>query len=158
MPQEIKKTAIRHTLQLGRNAAYHLARKDAVSVIVDLMPGRTDEELVDFLETHWGIFGHRTVADSLAGILNKKLIPVLLKEAGIDEQSQLLCQDLSWKTKKKFYRLLKRWEFKVTDTNSFTNAQTTAGGIDTEELKVGTLESKLVPGLYLAGEVRMVLD
>ncbi|RED57914.1 MULTISPECIES: aminoacetone oxidase family FAD-binding enzyme [Cohnella] len=140
-------------LQLGRNAAYHLARRDAVSVIVDLMPGRTEEELVDFLEIHWGIFGHRTVVDSFIGIFHKKLVPVLLKEAGIDQQPYLLCQDLSWKTKKKFYRILKHWEFIVTDTNGFANAHATAGGIDTTELIEGTLESKLVPGLYLAGEV-----
>jgi hypothetical protein len=140
-------------LQLSRKAAYNLGRGESVTLSVELMPGRTEDEIVEFLETHWGIFGHRTVADSLIGIINKKLIPVLLKEAGIDQQLHLLCQDLSWKTKKIFYRIMKRWEFKVTDTNSFTNAQTTAGGIDTTELIEGTLESKLVPGLYLAGEV-----
>lgn len=140
-------------LQLGRTAAYHLARGDAVTVSVDLMPSRTDEELIDFLDMHWGIFGHRTVANSFIGILNKKLTPVLLKEAGIDQQPNLLCQDLSWKAKAIFYRILKHWEFKVTDTNGFANAQTTAGGIDTTELNAGTLESKLMPGLYLAGEV-----
>lgn len=140
-------------LQLSRKAAYNLGIGESVTLSVDLMPERTEEELIDFLEIHWGIFGHRTVADSLIGIVSKKLIPVLLKEAGIDQQLHLLCQDLSWKTKKIFYKILKRWEFKVTDTNSFTNAQTTAGGIDTTELIEGTLESKLVPGLYLAGEV-----
>ncbi|WP_246120438.1 NAD(P)/FAD-dependent oxidoreductase [Cohnella terricola] len=140
-------------LQLSRKAAFQLAKEESVILSVDLMPGRTEEEVVDFLETRWGVFGHRTVADSFIGIINRKLIPILLKEAGIDQEPHLLCQDLSWKTKKKFYRLLKQWEFKVTDTNSFTNAQTTAGGIDTTELKEGTLESKLVPGLYLAGEV-----
>ncbi|GAA3403237.1 aminoacetone oxidase family FAD-binding enzyme [Paenibacillus hodogayensis] len=140
-------------LQLSRKAAYHLAIGDSVTVTVDLMPGRTDEQLVEFLDTHWGIFGHRTIVDSFIGILHKKLVPVLLKEAGIDQQPHLLCQDLSWKTKKIFYRILKRWEFKVTDTNGFANAQTTAGGIGTTELIEGTLESKLVPGLYLAGEV-----
>lgn len=140
-------------LQLSRKAAYQLARGETVILSLDLMPDRTEEEVVDFLDTHWGTFGHRTVAASLIGILNKKLIPVLLKEAGIDQEPNLLCQDLSWKTKNILYRLMKRWDFKVTDTNGFTNAQTTAGGIDTTELKEGTLESKLVPGLYLAGEV-----
>lgn len=140
-------------LQLSRKAAYNLGKGESVTLSVELMPDRTEEEIVDFLETHWGIFGHRTVANSLVGIINKKLIPILLKEAGIDQQPHLLCQDLSWKTKKIFYKIMKRWEFKVTDTNSFTNAQTTAGGIDTTELTEGTLESKLVPGLYLAGEV-----
>ncbi|WP_274362855.1 NAD(P)/FAD-dependent oxidoreductase [Paenibacillus thermotolerans] len=140
-------------LQLSRKAAYHLAKKQSVTVSVDLMPGRTEEEVVEFLEMNWETFAHRTVAESFVGFLHKKLIPVLLKEAGIDQQPNLLCQDLSWNTKGIFYRLLKRWEFKVTDTNSFENAQATAGGINTKELVEGTLESKLVPGLYLAGEV-----
>lgn len=140
-------------LQLSRKAAYRLARGEQVLLSLELMPDRSEEEIVDFLETHWAMFGHRTVAAAFIGILNKKLIPVLLKEAGIDQEPNLLCQDLSWKTKKILCRLMKRWDFPVTDTNGFTNAQTTAGGIDTTELKKGTLESKLVPGLYLAGEV-----
>lgn len=140
-------------LQLSREASVHLAKGDLVSVAVDLMPGRTEEEVVDFLDMHWGIFGHRTVADSFIGILHKKLTPVLLKEARIDKQPNLLCQDLSWRAKAVFYRILKHWEFPVTDTNGFANAQTTAGGIDTAELIEGTLESRLVPGLYFAGEV-----
>ncbi|HEY4432663.1 MAG TPA: aminoacetone oxidase family FAD-binding enzyme [Paenibacillus sp.] len=140
-------------LQLSRKAAYHLARGENVTLSVDLMPGRTEEEVVEFLGMHWETFGHRTVADALVGIFNKKLVSVLLKETGIDQQPVLLCQDLSMKTKGKFNRIMKRWEFKVTDTNGFTNAQVTAGGIDTTELVEGTLESKLVPGLYLAGEV-----
>jgi predicted Rossmann fold flavoprotein len=140
-------------LGLSRKAAYHLARKEAVTLSVDLMPGYTKEELVEFLEMNWNTFAHRTVAESFIGFLHKKLIPVLLKEAGIDEQPDLLCMDLSWKVKGIFYRILKRWEFKVIGTNSFETAQVTAGGIDTTELALGTLESKLVPGLYLAGEV-----
>lgn len=141
------------TLKLSRKAAYHLARGEAVTVSIDLMPNRTEEEVVEFLDMHWETFGHRTVADSLVGIFNKKLVTAMLKEAGIDQQPNLLCQDLSSKTKKVFCRLLKSWEFKVVDTNGFANAQVTAGGIDTMEIVEGTLESKLVPGLYLAGEV-----
>lgn len=140
-------------LQLSRVASYNLAQDKSVVISVDLMPSRSEEEVVDFLETHWGTFGYRTVSDSFIGIINKKLIPVILKEAGINLQPNLLCQDLMWKTKKKIFRIMKRWEFIVTGTNSFTFAQTTAGGIDTLEINKRTLESKLVPGLYLAGEV-----
>jgi len=140
-------------LQLSRKAAYELKKGEDVTLSLEIMPERTEDEVVDFLENHWAMFGHRTVAASFIGILNRKLIPVLMKEAGIDHEPNLLCQDLSWKTKKILYRLMKQWDFKVVDTNGFNNAQTTAGGIDTRELKPGTLESKLVPGLYLAGEV-----
>jgi len=140
-------------LQLSRIASVHLARGDSVTVSVDLMPSRTEEEVIEFLEMNWGTFAHRKVAESFTGFLHKKLIPVLLKEADIDQEPNLLCQDLSWKTKGIFYKLLKQWEFKVTDTHSFENAQSTTGGIATKELVADTLESKLVPGLYLAGEV-----
>lgn len=140
-------------LQLGRKAAVHLAKGDSVSLQIDLMPNRTEEEVIEFLENNWATFAHRTVAESFTGFLHKKLISVLLKEAKIDQEPDLLCQDLSWKTKKIFYKLLKCWEFKVTETQSFELAQATAGGIATKELDANTLESKLVPGLYLAGEV-----
>ncbi|WP_052676041.1 NAD(P)/FAD-dependent oxidoreductase [Paenibacillus sp. IHBB 10380] len=139
-------------LQLSRVASSKLAQDESVVISVDLMPDRSREEVIDFLEMHWGTFGHRTVADFFIGIINKKLIPILLKEAGINDQPNLLCQDLMWKTKKIFYRLMKHWEFVVTGTNNFTFAQTTVGGIDTTEINKGTLESKLVSGLYFAGE------
>ncbi|GIO41370.1 BaiN/RdsA family NAD(P)/FAD-dependent oxidoreductase [Paenibacillus apis] len=140
-------------LQLGRKAAVHLAKGDSVTVQIDLMPNRTEEEVVEFLDTNWATFAHRTVAESFTGFLHKKLTSVLLKEAKIDQEPGLLCQELSGKTKKIFYKLLKCWEFKVTETQSFELAQATAGGIATKELDANTLESKLVPGLYLAGEV-----
>ncbi|MOA03138.1 hypothetical protein D3C78_1226250 [compost metagenome] len=140
-------------LQLSREASYNLAHGKSVSLSVDLMPARTEEEVIDFLEMHWGTFGHRAVTESFIGIINKKLIPVLMKEACIDHQPNLLCQDLSWKTRKVLHRIMKKWDFIVTGTNNFTYAQTTAGGIDTSEIHKGILESKLVSGLYFAGEV-----
>lgn len=140
-------------LQLSRKAASHLAKGEKVTLSIDMMPERTEEEVVEFLDTHWGMFGHRTAAASFNGIINKKLIPILLKEAGIDQEPNLLCQDLPWKAKSILYRLMKQWEFPVTDTNGFDHAQTTGGGIDTAEIQEGTLESKLVPGLFFAGEV-----
>ncbi|MGM1048914.1 MAG: NAD(P)/FAD-dependent oxidoreductase [Bacillota bacterium] len=140
-------------LQLSRIAAVHLSRGDSVTLSIDLMPSRTKEEVIEFLEMNWGTFAHRPVAESFIGFLHKKLIPVLLKEARIDQEPNLLCQDISWKTKGIFYKILKRWDFKVTDTHSFEKAQATTGGIVTKDLFADTLESKLVPGLYFAGEV-----
>lgn len=139
-------------LQLSRTASYHLHKKDPVTIVVDMMHNRSEQELQDFLETHWGIFGHRSVADSLLGIIHKRIIPVLLKEAGI-EQIHKPCWELQWKEKRNLLKLLKHWEFKVTDTNKFANSQVTAGGIDTREVDEHTLESKLIPRLYFAGEI-----
>lgn len=139
-------------LSLSRVASLHLKQGAGIHIAVDMMPGKTEKELEDFLENHWGLFGHRSAHDAFVGIVHKKLIPTLLKEAGVSELHKP-CWDLDWKEKKTLLRLLKNWEFPVTDTNSFTNAQVTAGGIDTADVNPETLESKLVPGLYLAGEV-----
>jgi predicted Rossmann fold flavoprotein len=139
-------------LSLSRTASRHLSGRDPVTLKVDMMPGRSDEELEQFLEAHWGVFGHRSVLDSLLGIINKKLIPVLLKEAGV-ENIHKPCWELSWKEKRGIYKSIKHREASITDTNSFNNAQVTAGGIDTRDVDPATLESKLVPGLYFAGEI-----
>lgn len=139
-------------LQLSRTASYNLSKKKDVKIKVDILPNYPIEDLENFLETHWSLFGHRSITDSLIGIINKKLIPVLLKEAGLSNIHKP-CWELDWKEKKSIYALLKTWEFKVIDTNSFSNAQVTAGGIDTREVDPETLQSLLVPGLYFAGEV-----
>jgi predicted Rossmann fold flavoprotein len=139
-------------LQLSRTASYNLSKKREVKIKIDMLPNLSIEDLENFLETHWSLFGHRSITDSLIGIVNKKLIPILLREAGLSDIHKP-CWELDWKEKKGIYTLLKAWEFKVVDTNSFSNAQVTAGGVDTREVDPETLQSKLVPGLYFAGEV-----
>jgi predicted Rossmann fold flavoprotein len=139
-------------LQLSRTAAYMLSKHKDVLIRIDMLPHMSPNDLESFLETHWAMFGHRTVTDSFIGIINKKLIPILLKEAGI-ENIHKPCWELEWNEKKNIYSLLKSWEFSVTDTNSYSNSQVTAGGVDTREVDSETLESKLVSGLYFAGEI-----
>jgi len=84
--------------------------------------------------------------------VNKKLLPVILREAGIRDIHRP-CFELTVIEKKKLYRIMKAWSFEVYDTNSFKNAQVTAGGVDTKEVDPDTLESKIIPNLYFAGEV-----
>lgn len=139
-------------LQLSRIASYNLSRKKNVKLKLDIIHNMSEDELVSFLETHFAIFGHRSLSDAFIGIINKKMIPILLKEAGITD-IHVPCFNLEWKQKQKLISLLKDWTFEVCDTNSFVNSQVTAGGINTRELNDKTLESKLVPGLYVAGEI-----
>ena len=139
-------------LQLSRTAAYALKTKNKVLLKIDLMNTFSIEALIDFFENHWATFSYRSVYDSLIGILNKKLIPILLKEAGIISIHKP-CSDLEWEEKKNILKLLKEWEFEITATNSFNDAQITAGGIDAVDINKETLESKLIPNLYFAGEI-----
>jgi predicted Rossmann fold flavoprotein len=139
-------------LQLSRAASYGLCKNNKVSLKIDMLPTINSEDLKEFLENHWSVFGSRSVHDSFIGIINKKIIPVILKEAKIEDIHKP-CWDLDWKEKSAIYALLKQWEFEVSGNNSFANAQVTAGGINTKEVNAETLESNIVPGLFFAGEI-----
>ena len=139
-------------LQLSRIASYYLSKKNSVILKVDMLPNISKEILIETLENHWGTFSYRSVFDSFIGILNKKIIPILLKEANIKDIYKP-CYDLNWKEKIVIFNLLKEWTFNVTDTNSFNNAQVTAGGVDTLEVNPSTLESKISQNLFFCGEI-----
>lgn len=139
-------------LQLSRAASYGLSKNNKVSLKIDMLPNITSENLKEFLENHWSVFGSRSVHDSFIGIINKKMIPIILKEAKIEDIHKP-CWDLNWKEKNAIYTLLKQWEFEVSGNNSFSNAQVTAGGVNTKEVNPKTLESNIVPGLFFAGEI-----
>ncbi len=117
-----------------------------------MMSNFSKDELKGFLENHFGTYSYRSVHDALIGIINKKIIPIILKEANIDNIHKP-CWSLEWEEKEMLLSLLKEWTFKVSGTNSFDNAQVTAGGIDTKEVHENTLQSKIVPNLYFAGEI-----
>jgi len=112
-------------------------RKD-VSVAVDLVPSLNKEQLTSRLQNRKK---ERAFADEmLVGILPNKLC-VALK--GLFEQNDV---DTA-------VNYLKDIRFKVSGTRSWNEAEFTAGGIKVNEVKLGTLESKLQQGIYFAGEV-----
>lgn len=139
-------------LQISRIASCNLYSKKNVNISIDMIPNINKEELEILLENHWGYFSYRSVHNSLIGIINKKIIPILLKEAKVSNIHKP-CSDLEWYEKKNIINLLKNWTFNVIDTNSFNDAQITVGGIDTKEINPKTLESKIIKNLYFAGEV-----
>lgn len=139
-------------LQISREASYWHSKGRDVKIVVDMMPTKSMDDVENFLEGHFAIFSHRKVIDSLIGVINKKLIPILLKEAGISDLHKP-CYELTWKEKKQLFSLMKSWEFKCIGTNGFQAAQVTAGGVNTKDVNPKTLESKLVDNLYFCGEI-----
>lgn len=139
-------------LQISRIASYALSKGKKVNIVIDMMPNLNKEDLIEFLENHWGLFNYRSVFTSFIGLINKKIIPILLKEASINNIHKP-CFELQWQEKQKIFDLLKNWTFTVYDTNSFKNSQVTAGGVDTKEVNLKTLQSKIVKNLFFAGEI-----
>lgn len=139
-------------LQISALASQATNTGKKTEVVVDLMPNYTKDELIDFLECHFAILSHRPILNAFIGVINKKIIPVLLKECGITDL-HMPCYELSWKEKNKLIQTLKSWKFTCTGTNDFNQAQVTIGGVTASEINPDTLESKIVPNLHFAGEI-----
>ena len=139
-------------LQLSRIASKALLNNQKIKLKVDMMPNKSVEEVGNFLYGHLAIFSHRSISTALVGIINKKLIPILLKDVGIYNINTPCC-DLEWENKDLLIKRFKEWDFFCTETNGFNNAQLTAGGINTKEVKETTLESKIIKDLYFSGEI-----
>lgn len=139
-------------MQLSAYASKALSNNSKVTLKVDMFPDKSDEEIENFLASHLSIFNYREISSALIGVINKKLIPTILKDCGIKD-IHTPCINIDWKYINKLIRKFKCWEFDCIGTNGFNNAQVTVGGIDTSQVNSSTLESKLVKNLYLCGEV-----
>ena len=93
----------------------------------------------------------RDAGDFMAGIFNKKLADLLLKYARIKSDFPV-CRVTEVQIKK-LADLIRAFEMPVLAVNPFEQAQTCAGGVSTSEVSPKTMESKLVPDLYFAGEL-----
>ncbi|MDD7796261.1 NAD(P)/FAD-dependent oxidoreductase [Clostridium sp. 'White wine YQ'] len=139
-------------LQLSALASRAIYEGKSVDILIDMNPEASHTDVDNFLQGHLSIFSHRKISDALIGIVNKKLIPTLLKEASVDNFHKP-AWELSWQEKSKLISLMKEWKFKCIGTNGFNNAQVTIGGVDTRDVNEESLESKLVSGLYFIGEI-----
>lgn len=137
--------------QISRFAAVALAAQCRVTVLIDFLPSKSIDDTGRFLAARKTRMARRDCADFLTGVLNKKLAYVLLKRSGIS--LHLKTGELKPEQLERLRGQLKSFEAVVTATNSFEQAQVCCGGVNTREVRPDTLESKLVPGLFLAGEL-----
>lgn len=139
------------SFQLSRYAAKAIADGKKAEVSLDLAPFLTEEELRLELNSRFRQTSRKTCEEALIGLFSKKFIPVLLKENHIPLKTP--ANQLTMAEQDKLLRYLKHMDVTITAVKGFDFAQTAAGGVDTAELHAHTLESKLVKGLYFAGEV-----
>lgn len=142
-------------LQLSRFLHPHLEEHKNLTVTLDLFPDFSAEEMKAMVLDQVATFSYRTTMDTFRSILPNKLIPLILKEAGIERPSTVT-GEVPPARFLALASLLKAWTFPVTGTQGFNMAQGTYGGVDTLDIKE-TLESRKVPGLYFTGEVLDVL-
>ena len=91
------------------------------------------------------------IYEVLKRIVNEKIAEVILKLSGIDKNK--LKSDLSENELNNIVDLMTNFKLKVTGTKSFDNSQVTMGGVDVNEINIDTFESKIIPNLFLEGEL-----
>lgn len=118
-------------------------------LVIDLLPDINEAELLDLLQQRCKTMPELRAEDLLTGILHNRLGRTLLRACGISlEQPCGEIYDLN-----RVINMCKSFGLTVQGNMGMEQAQVTAGGIKTEEFDPQTMESRLCPGLYAAGEV-----
>jgi predicted Rossmann fold flavoprotein len=138
-------------LILSRTVNGQLQRNKRCFVELDLFPEKTNAEFRSMLDERMRTLYYKGLSDGLVGMVHKRLIPVILEMAMIDNGKP--CQNLTQTEIGRLAAALKSWKIDALGTRSWLDAQVSAGGVATDEIVSETLESKLVPGLYFVGEI-----
>ncbi len=122
-----------------------------VKLKIDLKPALSNEQLDARLQRDFNKYAEKHLKNSLNDLLPQKMIPVILELSGIDIHKQ--ANQVTKKERELLVHLLKSLALTVTGTRPLNEAIVTSGGIEVKEINPSTLESKIIKGLYFAGEV-----
>ena len=93
----------------------------------------------------------KDIYELLEGFLNKKLIPIILKESNIKSSKKY--DELTKEEKIKLINSLRHFKVEITSTKGFDSSQVCNGGVSLDEININTMESKIVKDLYIIGEL-----
>lgn len=136
--------------QLSSIAARNLLRAGELKAFIDFLPDVLESNIIDLAQERRKLCGERTVEEFFTGILNKKVMTVLLKTVGLkptDSSKTLTINKIT-----EVFLLAKAFEVTIVGTGDFQNCQVCSGGVDCEQV-MQTMESKFVRGVYFAGEI-----
>jgi hypothetical protein len=117
----------------------------------DFLPALAAPALDDLLRRAAAAAGGRQIAGLLANHLPRRLGEALLAEAGLSSERR--AAELSRAERARWVAAIKGSPIAVSGTRGFKKAEVTAGGVSLDEVDSHTMQSRLVPNLYLAGEV-----
>lgn len=122
-----------------------------ISFEIDLKPALTDEKLELRIQRDFEKFTKKQFKNSLGDLLPSKLIPVVIELSKINPEKQV--NQISKVEIKTLVQILKHFKLTIKKFRPVEEAIVTAGGINIKEINSSTMESKIIEGLYFAGEV-----
>lgn len=139
-------------LSAGNKVAAALQKnKKQIDIYIDLKPALDEQTLDARIKKDFEKNINRQFKNSLDALLPKSLIPVIIRRSEIDSNKEV--NSVTKQERMKLVSLIKGLKFEFKGFRGFEEAIITKGGINVKEINPSTMESKLVHGLFFAGEV-----
>ncbi len=129
----------------------YLKKKESIRILIDLKPALSNEDLDKRIVKDFEKNSRKQYKNSLDDLLPKKLIPIIIGLSSINEDKEV--NQISKEERGRLVSLLKNLEFSIIGTRPVSEAIITSGGINIKEINPKTMESKIISGLFFAGEV-----
>ena len=129
----------------------YLMKKKYIELKIDLKPALTEEQLDDRILRDFNEVKNKQFKHGLDKLLPQKMIPVIIELSNIDENKKV--NEVTKEERKRLVQLLKSFTITIKDFRPVEEAIITCGGINTKEIDPKTMESKIIKGLYFAGEI-----
>ena len=128
-----------------------LFKENKIVLKIDFKPALTEEKLNDRILRDFNEEKNKMFKNSLDKLLPQKLIPVIIEKSNIDMNKKV--NEITKIERKNLVKLLKNFEVTIKGFRSIDEAIITSGGIKIKEINPKTMESKIISGLYFAGEI-----
>lgn len=130
--------------------SYKKNKNISLKLLVDIFPNKTEEELIDQIKALVNRNHKKNLLNGLKDLLPEKLLKYIINinNMGFKRMNELTLKDM-----KKIINNIKSFTIHISDTKPIEEAMVTGGGIDIKQINPKTLESKLIKGLFFAGEI-----
>lgn len=128
-----------------------ILKSNKVEIEIDLKPALTEEKLDARILRDFEEQKNKQFKNSLDKLLPQKLIPVIIEKTNINENKKI--NEITKQERQKLVNELKHFKININGTRPIEEAIVTSGGISVKEINPKTMESKLIKGLYFAGEI-----
>lgn len=133
------------------SASAHGKPEELDTVLIDLKPALDEQKLDLRILRDFEQYQNRTIDHALQDLYPRLLIPVMVERAGIPPQTR--ANSVTRAQRRRLLELTKAFPVKIRGRRPVEEAIITAGGVSVREVNPKTMESKVLPGLYLAGEI-----
>ena len=128
-----------------------LLKNKKIVLSIDFKPALSEEKLDERILRDFAEFKNKQFKNSLYKLLPQKLIPIIIEKSEIDPDKKV--NEINKKERHKLVGLLKNFEVTIKGFRPIDEAIITSGGVNIKEINPKTMESKLIEGLYFAGEI-----